>query len=126
MPAIYLTNVTGTGTRIDPFRAQITAIGTTVVLMIDDGPRKRAVVWAEDLNATGNGVILFQSAPTKSELIDKLQTTNLTNQQRNQVNGWLNASGYQTIPAGTTTQYDVILFVCRQVNPEVDLSVMIA
>jgi len=124
MPAIYLTNVVGTGTRRDPFRASITATGTTVVLMIDDGPRKRAVVWSDDLNATGSGVIQIQSAPTKDELIAKLQATNLTNPQRNQVNSWLNSGGYSTLPAGQTSQYDAVLFVCRQVNPDVDLSVL--
>jgi len=124
MPAIYLTNVVGTGTRRDPFRASITATGTTVVLMIDDGPRKRAVVWSDDLNATGSGVIQIQSAATKDALITKLQQTTTTNPQRNAVNNWLTSGGYTTIPAGTTSQYDVVLFVCRQVNPDVDLSVL--
>lgn len=131
MPAIYLCDVVGTGTSRDPFtpdrRLWPPPTGAACILMIDDGPKKKACVWCETaVVVSGAGIILIQSAPTKDELIAKLQATNLSNPQRNVVNNWLTASGYTTIPAGTTSQYDAVLFVCRQVNPTVDLSVLIA
>jgi len=125
MPAIYLCDVIGTGTRRDPFRVSIDPASGYAVLMIDDGPRKKACVWATDVNLSGSGVIAIQSAATKDLLIAKLQATNTTAGQRNAINAWLTASGYATVPAGTTSQYDVVLFVCRQVNPAVDLSVLV-
>jgi hypothetical protein len=127
VPAIYLCDVVGTGTRRDAYRASVfdLAQGASVVLMIDDGPKRKAVVWSDDVTVSGSGITLVQSAPTKDALITKLAATTITAGQRNAVNNWLTDGGYDTLPANVTNQYDGVMFICRQVNPAVDLSVLV-
>lgn len=126
MPAIYLCNVVGTGTRRDPLRASVAdvAAGVTTALMIDDGPRRRAIVWSDDVVVSGPGITLLRQAASRQALIDLLTTTNPTNPQRNVVANWLTSNGYVALPGAATSWLDVILFACRQVNPVVDLSVL--
>src|SRR5207237_7350203 len=127
---IYLCDVVSTTRGSLTFNRPGLSTQDSVCLMIDDNPLRprnqwRSVVWAQEIGVTGTGVTMIASAPSKQELIDQLQATNLTNGMRNTLNSWLTGGGYTTLPAGQQSQYDAVMFVCRQVNPAVDLTVLV-
>lgn len=121
MPAIYLCDVTGTGTSSrDPFRPAVPTAASYECLMIDPDAGK-AIIWSSDATLAGTGITLLLQAASRAALIDLAKTTGPSAPRRATLNTWCTNHGYTPVPAQALTWAAVILFVARQVNSAADI-----
>lgn len=138
--AIYLVDVLGTGTQADAFRPDVPAGISFACLMIHEVKKKALIVTgADNLPVKAGRTRLFNGLDI-NDLKNKARTTNPTASQRDALNAWLTANGWQAVP---TAPYDagdknpdgtvklrpapvswleVVDFVANQVNPGANLT----
>jgi hypothetical protein len=120
MPAVYLCDVIGDGTRTNGYRPNVPA-GTPFVCIMIDTDRGKSIIATRDVDLAGDGIRLLVSGDSWPELRANAQATRPGAAARTVVNTWLGNGGYETLPTGARSWAQIILFVARQVDTAADL-----
>lgn len=131
MSSVYMTSLTGAGTSMDPVHPVgfgSLADGSFVpytTLMIDAVKSTNCLVLSDRdgvANSTNGVQLVAQSAPTRQQLAMLLQSSVLSQADRNQCNQFQGHGNQNPIPDTVSTWWEALDAMARNLNPALNLN----